>query len=104
MTPEWRKQLNKAADFVFTVPVGHSVWPKEMFEPVLIGLVFPFVRHEPWQLHGTPKMFAMERKLRGLWDAGAFLEGSSLLRKFCELCWNLDSMSPSLVSRVLYLR
>jgi hypothetical protein len=104
MTPEWLKQLNKVSDVVLTIPVGHPAWPKEMFEPLLIGLVFPFIRHEPWQLRGTPKMYAMERKLRGLWNEGAYLEGSTLLRKFCEQCWSLESMSPSLVSRMLYLR
>jgi hypothetical protein len=50
MTPEWHKQLHKVLDIVFTVPVSHPEWPKEMFEPLLIGLVFPFIRHDPWQL------------------------------------------------------
>jgi hypothetical protein len=104
MTPEWQKQLHKASDIVFTVPVGHPAWPKEMFEPLLIGIVFPFIRHEPWQLKSTPKMYAMERKLRGLWEKGSYLEGSSVLRKFCQQCWGLDAMSPGVVSRMLYLR
>jgi hypothetical protein len=104
MTPEWLKQLNKVADVVITVPVGHPAWPKEMYEPLLIGFVFPFVRHAPWQLRGTAKMFALERKLRGLWKDEAFVEGSSLLRKFCQQCGDLGSMSPSMVSRLLHLR
>jgi hypothetical protein len=104
MTPEWLKQLNKASDVVITVPVGHPAWPNKMFEPVLIGLVFPFVRHDPWQLRGTAKMYSLERKLRGLWKEESFLEGSSLLRKFCQQCWGLESMSPSMVSKLLHLR
>jgi hypothetical protein len=104
MTPEWLKQLNKVSDVVITVPIGHPAWPKEMFEPLLIGLVFPFVRHKPWQLRGTAKMYALERKLRGLWKDESFMEGSSLLRKFCKQCGELGSLSPSMVSHVLYLR
>jgi hypothetical protein len=50
MTPEWRKHLHKASNVVITVPVGHPVWPKQMIEPILIGFVFPFVRHDPWQI------------------------------------------------------
>jgi hypothetical protein len=104
MTPEWRKQLGKVSDVVFTVPVGHPAWPKEMFEPLLIGLVFPFVRHDPWQLRGTAKMFSLERKLRSLWKEESYVEGTSLLRQFCKQCWALGTMSPSMVSRMLYLR
>jgi hypothetical protein len=50
MTPEWLHQLNKASDLVITIPVGHPVWPSHMFEPLFVGLVFPFTRHQPWQL------------------------------------------------------
>jgi hypothetical protein len=104
MTPEFLKQLNKASDVVITVPVGHPAWPKEMYEPLLIGLVFPFVRHDPWQLRGTPKMYSLERKLRCLWKAEAFLEGTALLRQFCKQCGGMGSMSPSMVSKLLYFR
>jgi hypothetical protein len=103
MTPEWLRQLHKAADVVVRMPVGHPAWPKEMFEPLLIGLVFPFVRHEPWQLRGTAKMYSLERQLRRLWKAEAYLEGSAVLRKFCQSCWGLGSMSPSMVSKMLRL-
>jgi hypothetical protein len=47
MTPEWLRQLNKASDIVITVPVGHPAWPTHMFEPLFIGIVFPFIRHQP---------------------------------------------------------
>jgi hypothetical protein len=104
MTPEWLKQLHKASDVVITVPVGHPAWPKAMFEPILIGLVFPFVRHEPWQLKGTAKMYSLERKLRSLWNDGSYLEGTTLLRQFCKQCWGMGTMSPSMVSKLLHLR
>jgi hypothetical protein len=83
MTPKFLKQLNKTLDVIITVPVGHPAWPKEIFEPLF---VFPFVRHDPWQLQGIPQMYALEWKLRGLWKAEAFMEGTSLLRQFCKQC------------------
>jgi hypothetical protein len=63
MTPEWLRQLNKAADLVITIPIGHPAWPSHMFEPLFVGFVFPFTRHQPWQLRGTPKMYSVERKV-----------------------------------------
>jgi hypothetical protein len=104
MTPEWRKQLHKALDVVITLPGGHPAWPKQMFEPILIGLVFPFVRHDPWQLRGTTKMYALERKLRGLWGDESYVEDSSLLRQFCQQCWGMGTLSPSMVSKLLHLQ
>jgi hypothetical protein len=104
MTPEWLRQLNKVSDIVITVPVGHPAWPTHMFEPLFIGIVFPFIRHQPWQLRGTPKMYSVERKLRRLWKGEAYLDGSSYLRKFCKQCWGLDAVTPSLVSRMLYFK
>jgi hypothetical protein len=50
MMPEWRNQFHKASGVVFIVPVGHPAWPKAMFEPLLIGIIFPFIRCNPWQL------------------------------------------------------
>jgi hypothetical protein len=104
MTPEWLRQLNKASDLVITVPIGHPAWPSHMFEPLFVGFVFPFTRHQPWQLRGTPKMYSVERHLRRLWKAESYLDGSSYLRKFCEQCWGLDALSASVVSRVLYFK
>ena len=104
MTPEWLKQLNKVSDVVVTVPIGHPAWPKAMFEPLLIGLIFPFVRHNPWQLRGTAKMYALERKLRALWKEESFVEDTSLLRKFFQQCGQLGTMSPGMVSKLLHCR
>ena len=36
------KQLYKAVDFVFEVPVGTPGWPTGMHEPLLIGVLFHF--------------------------------------------------------------
>ena len=49
-------------------------------------------------------MYSLERKLRCLWKAEAFLEGTSLLRQFCKQCGGMGAMSPSMVSKLLYFR
>jgi hypothetical protein len=49
-TTQWVKQLYRTSDIVFEVPIGFSYWPSCMHEPLLIGLVFPFLRVKPWQL------------------------------------------------------
>ena len=42
MTNRWRKKLGKIADFVFTVPVGSSLWSKSQHEPLIVAFVCPF--------------------------------------------------------------
>ena len=101
MTPRWYKQLHKACDLVIEIPAKTHFWPKEHYEPLIIGFAFPFIRSQPWQLRGTPKMFAMERSLRKLWEEDE-MAGRDLLRKFCIQAWKMGSMSKNMVSRVLF--
>ena len=61
------KQLHKTADLIFTLPIGSEVWPEEMFDLLLIGVVFPFLSFSAWQLKGTPKMLSLGRKLTAMW-------------------------------------
>jgi hypothetical protein len=64
-TTQGVKQMNRAADIVLVVPIGFSCWPSDMHEPLLIGIVFPFINcYRPWQIRGTPKMHAVGRELR----------------------------------------
>jgi hypothetical protein len=101
MKPEWFRQLYKAADLLFDVPVGADCWPERMYEPLIIGLVCPFLRTPPWQLPLTPKMFSLARDLHGLWQ-GPQLGPGDLLRKFLLECQRLCSMPPDVVRRVLF--
>ena len=101
LTPKCFKQLHKACDLVMEIPAGTSFWPEGNYEPLIIGLAFPFIRSQPWQLRGTPKMFAMDRKLCKMWKEDP-VGGRDLLRKFCVQCWKMRSMSERMVSRVLF--
>jgi hypothetical protein len=97
----WMKQMFKTADFVFEVPAGHFCWSSDMHEPLLIAIVFPFLRSKPWQLRATPKMYEVGRQLRKVlkdesMDAGDFL------RKFWIECHRLGTMSENVVRQMLY--
>jgi hypothetical protein len=55
------RQLYKASDIVFDVPVGTWFWPALMFEPLIIGISFPFLSNPLWQLRSTPKTLHLGR-------------------------------------------
>jgi hypothetical protein len=101
LKPEWFRQLHKAADLVFDVPPGAMCWPKAMHEPLIIGVVFPYLRNPPWQLRLTPKMFSLERGMRRMWDEPG-MDPGDLLRKFLLVYERLRSMPADVVRRVLF--
>ena len=101
LTPRWYKQLHKACDLVIEIPAVTRFWPKEKFEPLIVGFAFPFLRSKPWQLRGTPKVFAVERALRKLWPEDE-VAGRNFLRKFLIQAWKMGTMSEVMVSRVLF--
>ena len=97
------KQLYRASDIVFQVLPGPESWPPGMHEPILIGILFPFLRSRPWQLRGTPKMFAVGRQLRSLPDDSE-VDRRDLLRKFWVQCHGLRHVPEDVVRRVLLIR
>jgi hypothetical protein len=102
MTYRWRKLVLKEADFVFEVPVGTpGVWEKEMHEPLLIAICLPFISHSPWKLGGTPRLLALERRLRRVWK-DATGDPRLVLRELLKLPRRLSGVSAELVRRVLY--
>lgn len=99
--PRWRRHFYRACDAVVEIPAGTPGWPTEMYELLLIGLIFPFLRVRPWQLRGTPRMFELARSVRQVCkDDG--MDPGPLLREFCELCLRVQFMPSELVRRVLY--
>jgi hypothetical protein len=102
LTPEWSKQLYKAADLVVSLPAGVTPgWPGDMLEPLTLGFVFPFLSCKPWRRKGTPKMLHLARAMPGMWskenmDAGYFL------REFFQGQRQLTHMSECVVRKVLY--
>jgi hypothetical protein len=77
---KWRKQLYKVADLVFEIPCGAlPSWDVSQCEPLVVGIVFPFLSHRPWQLRNTPNCFAVARKLGMMWkESSTRYTGSSV--------------------------
>lgn len=103
LQPLWRKQIHKAADIVFMVPTGAPGWPESMFEPLLIGICFPFLRHQPWQLRSTPKMHAVGRDLHRVWETPD-MDAGPVLRKLWSVVRTLQQVSARVVPRLLYIQ
>jgi hypothetical protein len=101
LTPQWRRQLNKACDLVLFMPAGSEIWPLEMFEPLTIGFVFPFLFSRPWQLRGTPKMLHLGRTMSRLLKDTDVATGN-LLRKLCKQIWELQTLREDVVRKMLY--
>jgi len=102
MTPRWQKQLYKASDIVFVLPIGTSFWTTNQCEPCLVGLCFPFLRSSPWQLQSTPKLYAVGRELLKVSEEGDLDQGP-ILRKLCDFVRRLSPMPGNVVRRMLYL-
>ena len=86
MTAYWRKQLSKVADAMFTIPVGCSVWPDNMHEPIVVALICPLLSCRPWRVRGSPWMVEFEGSMRGLWGSDLKTQRSNL-RKFWIRSW-----------------
>ena len=102
-TTQWAKQLYRSADFVFEVPVGFSCWPAALHEPLLIGILFPFLSVKPWQIKGSPKMFAVGRELRKVLQESE-VESGRVLRKLWLPCLNLQPMPEHMVRQLLLVK
>jgi hypothetical protein len=89
-------------DLVLSVPAGMAdYWPDDMCKPLILGLVFPFINRYPWQLQSTPKMFAMARKMRGLFATKDVAAGN-IFSKFLLECKRLRALLQDVVLGVLY--
>ena len=102
MTPEWLKQLIKAADCIFTIPASHPFWPSHHFEPLVVAILFPYIKHRPYQIKSTPKMFEMGRRLSKVFQEDK-MDGGDLLFKFLLDIGKIPSLPPRVVWKLLYI-
>jgi hypothetical protein len=103
LMPKWLKQLWKTADLIIQIPAGTPGWPANIFEPLMIGFVFPYLSHRPWQLKETAKMFHLAQEVRHMFKALG-VDSGNLLCKLLLDCSRLNSMSPDVVRRVQFFR
>jgi hypothetical protein len=100
MEMTWRKHLNKSADLVFEIPARYSYWSKDMHEPLILALYFPYLSHRPWHLQGSPAIVGMGKRLQKMWKEGDESTGT-LLRQFWCTARNLQYMPSRLVFPML---
>jgi hypothetical protein len=101
LKPLWFRQLYKVSDVVFDVPPGVCCWSSHMYEPMVIGIVFPFLSRAPWQVRSTPKMLSVERQLRKVWEVSD-VAPRNLLRKLLLDHERIQSLPSDVVRRMLY--
>ena len=101
MQPFWRKQLYKAADLIISLPPGHPAWPANMFEPLTIAFLFPFLRHKPWQLRGCTRLLDVGRSLSEVWKEDPGIEGP-LLRELSTFHREVSALPRDLACKMLY--
>jgi hypothetical protein len=96
MKPEWFRRFARIVDLYFSVPVGHPCWPQSMHESLMVGIVFPILRHEPWHWRRVPFMVGLGRTLSVMHKADHH-EAGNLLRKF----WSAHSRAVHLPAGVV---
>ena len=101
MAPYWKRQLHKVADIVFEIPCAAlPEWDATNHEPLVIGIVYPFVPHRPWQLRNTPKLRAVGRKLRSVWKESPG-DARALLRQLHLFTRSLSTLSKGMMWSML---
>ena len=65
--------------------------------------IFPFIRCEPWQLRGSPKMYPVGRQLRKVFDESE-VDSGDFLRKFWTSCIELQDLSKPMVRKLLHFK
>lgn len=100
MSPEWLRQLYRVSDLCLELPFD-KFWSKSaQHEPLIIGFVFPFLSHRPWQLKRSGAFLGMARAMRRVWRDS---EGPTwpLLSKFFTSARSLESLPEGLVREML---
>ena len=87
-------------DVVITVPVGTDVWDVSLFEPLVVAIAFPIIKHRPWRLKGTNLMERAEGMLRELPKTTPEW-GRSILCELCTQARGLDELPEGVVWSML---
>ena len=100
MKPEWFHQFSHVVDVYFVIQPWRSFWWKDMHEPILIGLSFPLLRHDPWSWKAIPFMVGLGHMLSGLHKEDSLTRGDILCKFWAAHTW-VAAMPKSMVHSVL---
>jgi len=102
MAPRWRRLFHKVCDLHFVVPPGCEFWTSDMYEPLWVGIVLPFVSFRPWSIKRSPLMVELARQLCEVCkDSPAIAR--NILRKLLKLPGKLASVSPGVARGMLHM-
>ena len=96
LTSKWRKQLGKATDLLWTIPLTSPVWNKSQHEPLMFAIYFPLSIRYPWRHKGVITVDGVARQLSELWEGDPGSSGA-LLRKLCTSAWRIQAMPRCVV-------
>ena len=102
MTPCWWRLFHKACDFSFAISPGCAYWPSDIFEPLWVGILFPFVKHRPWCLKRAPLLLNFGRDLHSVLQTGEGNAGA-ILCKLTLFPKRVDALPFNLACRVLHM-
>ena len=100
MTPEWKTQLYKTADLIFTLPFGDEHWPASHHESLTIAVCFPYLRREPWELKSSPLIGRMAGELHKVLSNSPSA-GRNFLSQLLELSTRFDKVSLHQLRKLL---
>jgi hypothetical protein len=72
----------------------------DQHEPLMVGLYFPYLPNEPWQIKGSRKILGMAGHLQRLLKANSSTAGC-LLRQLWQFMRQLPTMPKQLVLQLL---
>lgn len=91
MTSRWHRNVCKATDLQFVIPIGCELWDVSQHEPLIFCISFPLSRNRPWRHGGTAYCNHVGKILPGLFKDD--LSGAStLLRECLAQAWGLARM------------
>ena len=70
---------------------------------VMLGICLPYFRHPPWQVRGTPKVFALVRELRKMLQEDS-MALENILQQFLLGTKRISTMPASMVWKLLYFK
>lgn len=100
MAMVWQRQLYRSADLVLQLPAGNNIWSSEQYEPLFIGIYFPFLECFPWQLKGAPKILEMGRHLQRVLQTD-FGSTGLILQQLFAFTRKLQTLPELVVQRML---
>jgi len=82
-THMWQKKLYKTADHVLELPPCPGLpWTSDMYEPLILAFVLPFVSFPPWELRSSAPVLELGQQMQGVWKTSEG-DGGLVLWELC---------------------